>query len=165
MNLRTVHTWSSLIPADDDHPYRTGAWRPQVTEYDADDLDVVEGAIPAELDGVYLRNTENPLVPAIGRYHPFDGDGMLHAIRFAGGKARYRNRMIRTAGLAAELAAGEPLWAGIIEAPASSKRADGWGARGRMKDAASTDVVVHAGRALATTRPRPSSPRSSTPHT
>ncbi|MCA9680318.1 MAG: carotenoid oxygenase family protein [Myxococcales bacterium] len=150
MNLRTVHTWSSLIPADDDHPYRTGAWRPQVTEYDADDLDVVEGAIPAELDGVYLRNTENPLVPAIGRYHPFDGDGMLHAIRFAGGKARYRNRMIRTAGLAAELAAGEPLWAGIIEAPASSKRADGWGARGRMKDAASTDVVVHAGRALAT---------------
>ena len=111
MNLRTVHTWSSLIPADDDHPYRTGAWRPQVTEYDADDLDVVEGAIPAELDGVYLRNTENPLVPAIGRYHPFDGDGMLHAIRFAGGKARYRNRMIRTAGLAGRIRfLGERPW-------------------------------------------------------
>ena len=144
MNLRTVHTWSSLIPADDDHPYRTGAWRPQVTEYDADDLDVVEGAIPAELDGVYLRNTENPIHDAIGRYHPFDGDGMFHAIRFGGGRASYRNRMVRTAGLAAELEAGAPLWAGIIEPPARSLR-DGWGARGKMKDASSTDVLERLG--------------------
>ncbi len=150
MNTRIVHQWPSQLPADDDHPYRTGAWQPNLIEYDADDLDVVAGAIPAELDGVYLRNTENPLLPAIGRYHPFDGDGMLHAIRFAGGRARYRNRMIRTAGLAAELEAGAPLWAGIIESPASSVRADGWGARTRMKDASSTDVVVHAGRALTT---------------
>lgn len=148
MRTTVVHRWTSGLPADDDHPYRTGAWRPDLVEYDAEDLDVIEGAIPEELDGVYLRNTENPLLPAIGRYHPFDGDGMLHAIRFAGGRARYRNRMIRTAGLAAELAAGRPLWAGIIEPPASSERADGWGARTRMKDASSTDVVVHAGRAL-----------------
>ena len=33
----------STLPDDDDHPYRTGAWRPQTVEYDADDLDVVEG--------------------------------------------------------------------------------------------------------------------------
>ena len=149
MKLSVVHTWPSRLPADDDHPYRTGAWRPNRVEYDADDLDVIEGAIPAELDGVYLRNTENPVLPSLGRYHPFDGDGMLHAVRFGGGRASYRNRMVRTAGLAAELEAGEPLWAGIIEPPASSRR-DGWGARGRMKDASSTDVVVHAGRALTT---------------
>jgi len=147
VNVRTVRTYANQLPADDDHPYRTGAWRPQLTEYDADDLDVLEGTIPDDLAGSYLRNTENPLLPAIGRYHPFDGDGMLHAIRFANGRASYRNRMVQTRGLADELAAGAPLWAGIIEAPAKSTR-DGWGARGRMKDASSTDVTVHAGRAL-----------------
>ncbi|NVB77704.1 MAG: apocarotenoid-15,15'-oxygenase, partial [Kofleriaceae bacterium] len=113
------------------------------------DCDVVEGALPAELDGVYLRNTENPVMPSIGRYHPFDGDAMVHAMRFRGGTASYRNRFVRTAGLAAELEAGAPQWAGIIESPAKSLR-DGWGARTRMKDASSTDVIVHAGRALTT---------------
>jgi carotenoid cleavage dioxygenase len=149
MKVSIVKAWESRLPADDDHPYRTGAWRPNTVEYDADDLDVVAGAIPADLDGRYLRNSENPLLPSLGRYHPFDGDGMLHAVRIGGGRASYRNRMVRTAGLAAELEAGAPLWAGIIEAPAMSVR-DGWGARGRMKDASSTDVVVHAGRALTT---------------
>jgi carotenoid cleavage dioxygenase len=147
MNVRVVRRHESKLPADDDHPYRTGAWRPNLVEYDADDLDVIEGKVPEDLAGTYLRNTENPLLPSIGRYHPFDGDGMLHAIRFGGGKASYRNRMIQTAGLAAELEAGQPLWAGIIEAQAKSTR-DGWGARGKMKDASSTDVVVHAGKAL-----------------
>src|SRR5262245_11012345 len=28
------------LPADDDHPYRTGPWQPQFVEYDAYDLDV-----------------------------------------------------------------------------------------------------------------------------
>ncbi len=149
MKLEVVRRHPSLLPADDDHPYRTGAWRPNLVEYDADDLDVIEGAIPRDLAGTYLRNTENPLLPAIGRYHPFDGDGMLHAITFRDGRARYRNRMIATKGLAAEVEAGRPLWAGIIESPARSER-DGWGARGRMKDASSTDVVVHAGAAVTT---------------
>lgn len=149
MKVTVVKQWESRLPADDDHPYRTGAWRPDTVEYDASELEVVAGAVPADLDGVYLRNTENPLLPSLGRYHPFDGDGMLHAVRFGDGRASYRNRMVRTAGLAAELEAGAPLWAGIIEAPAMSAR-DGWGARGRMKDASSTDVVVQAGRALTT---------------
>ena len=149
MNVREVGRLPNLLPPDDDHPYRTGAWQPQFVEYDADELDVIEGVIPPELSGVYLRNTENPVMPSIGRYHPFDGDGMVHSIRFGGGRASYRNRFVRTAGLAVELAAGEPQWAGIIESPTKSKR-DGWGARGRMKDASSTDVVVHAGRAMTT---------------
>ncbi len=149
MRVTEVERWERRLPDDDDHPYRTGAWRPDLVEYDADDLDVLEGSLPPELDGVYLRNTENPLLPSLGRYHPFDGDGMLHAVRFAGGRASYRNRVVRTKGLAMELEAGEPLWAGIIEPPSRSRR-DGWGARTRMKDASSTDVVVHAGAAVTT---------------
>jgi len=139
----------SKLPENDDHPYRTGAWKPQHTEFDATDLDVVTGEIPKDLEGIYLRNTENPVLPAIGRYHPFDGDGMVHAIEFANGKASYRNRFVKTSGLAAELEAGEPLWAGIFESPSKSKRA-GRCARSGMKDSSSTDIVVHNGVALST---------------
>ncbi len=150
MRVTTLRTYVSKLPAGDSHPYRTGAWTPNTVEVDADDLDVTAGEIPRDLSGVYLRNTENPLQDAItGRYHPFDGDGMIHAIRFEDGAASYKNRFVRTAGLRAELEAGEPLWAGILESPARSKR-DGWGARTRMKDASSTDVIVHAGLALST---------------
>jgi carotenoid cleavage dioxygenase len=147
VDVSVVGRMISTLPDDDEHPYRTGAWAPNTVEYDATDLDVV-GEIPLDLEGVYLRNTENPVHGAIGNYHPFDGDGMLHAMRFRGGTAEYRNRFVRTLGLEAENDAGGPLWAGILEPAARSVRADGWGARTRLKDASSTDVVVHAGRAL-----------------
>ena len=142
-----INTWPSLLPADDDHPYRIGAWAPQTREWNATEMQV-QGEIPHDLNGVYLRNTENPLVPALARYHPFDGDGMLHAITFQDGSAAYRNRMIQTQGLAAELEHGSALWSGLAESPKKSIRQDGWGARTRMKDASSTDVVVHNGIAL-----------------
>jgi carotenoid cleavage dioxygenase len=150
MRVETIRQHESRLPAHDPHPYRTGAWAPNTREVDAFDLDVVAGEIPRDLTGVYLRNTENPLLDAItGRYHPFDGDGMIHAIRFESGRADYRNRFVQTAGFVAEQAAGAPLWAGILEAPSLSQR-DGWGARTRMKDASSTDITVHAGVALST---------------
>jgi carotenoid cleavage dioxygenase len=146
MDVKVVARYETTLPADDDHPYRTGSWQPNHTELDAMGLEV-EGDLPDDLAGVYLRNTENPVLDSLGRYHPFDGDGMVHMIRFGGGRADYRNRFVRTAGLEAELEAGRPLWAGLAEPPSRSER-DGWGARGRMKDASSTDVVVHRGRAL-----------------
>ena len=143
-----VGKFLSTLPEDDDHPYRTGPWRPQTTEWDADDLTVVEGEIPRDLDGVYLRNTENPLHPALKLYHPFDGDGMMHIVGFRDGKAFYRNRFIRTDGFAAENEAGGPLWPGLAEPVQIAKRDHGWGARTLMKDASSTDVIVHRGTAL-----------------
>ena len=143
-----VGKFLSTLPEDDDHPYRTGPWRPQTCEWDSDDLTVVAGELPADLDGVYLRNTENPLHPALKNYHPFDGDGMLHIVGFRDGKAFYRNRFVRTDGFDEENRAGGPLWPGIAE-PVELARVDhGWGARTLMKDASSTDVVVHRGMAL-----------------
>jgi carotenoid cleavage dioxygenase len=147
MTISLHHEWESLLPIDDTHPYRTGAWRPQNREWTATNM-VVEGTIPDDLNGVYLRNTENPLVPAAERYHPFDGDGMIHSMYFSNGAAEYRNRFIRTQGLLAELDAGGPLWSGLAESPLVAPRQDGWGARTRMKDASSTDVIVHNGVAL-----------------
>src|SRR5664279_3802301 len=149
MDVEVVGRVLSTLPDGDDHPYRTGAWRTQTTEWKADDLDVI-GELPADLEGLYLRNTENPVHPALERYHPFDGDGMVHVVGFERGRAFYRNRFVRTDGFLAEQVAGGPLWAGIAEKPEWSRREDGWGARGRMKDASSTDVVVHNGVALTT---------------
>ena len=83
--------------------------------------------VPVDLDGIYLRNTENPLHPALKSYHPFDGDGMLHIVGFRDGKAFYRNRFVRTEAFEDEQQAGGPLWPGLAE-PLSLARADhGWG--------------------------------------
>ncbi|WP_339688784.1 carotenoid oxygenase family protein [uncultured Parasphingorhabdus sp.] len=131
-----------------DHPYRNGAWTPIFEELDIDDLEII-GTIPADIDGLYVRNTENPVHDSLGRYHPFDGDGMIHTIRLQNGRASYRNRFVRTEGFEAEQNEGGPLWVGIMGKPSDSKRL-GWGAHGSVKDSSSTDVVVHAGAILST---------------
>ncbi len=148
MAVETRRTVASALPPDDTHPYRSGPWRPQTTEYDAWDMPVI-GEIPDDLNGVYLRNTETALFEPIKRYHPFDGDGLLHAMSFENGEARYTSRFVQTDAFVAEQQAKQSLWAGIAEHPSNTIAATGRGARGMMKDNASTDVIVHGGQALA----------------
>jgi carotenoid cleavage dioxygenase len=126
-----------------------GPWTPLHEEVDATDLDVIAGKIPTDIDGIYFRNTENPVHQPLGRYHPFDGDAMVHAISFQNGKAEYRNRFVRTRGFEAEQEAGGSLWGGLADPPKIALR-PGFGAQGALKDTASTDVVVHAGKLVAT---------------
>jgi len=147
MPARLLHRAAATL-GPNDHPYRTGPWTPNFEEWESDALEII-GTIPDDIDGVYLRNTENPVHDSIDRYHPFDGDGMIHALRVKDGKARYSNRFVRTRAFEAEAEAGEPLWIGLMGNPANSKR-PGWGAHGSLKDASSTDIVVHAGKALST---------------
>ena len=94
----------------------SGAFAPITTERDFDTLEV-EGDVPADLNGVYVRNGPNRKFAAEGRYHWFDGDGMLHAVYFDRGKVRYRNRWVMTDALKEEVEAGQALWQGIKEAP------------------------------------------------
>ena len=104
---------ATLQPSN--HPYLNGAWTPQHEEVTATDLEVIEGRIPDDIDGIYLRNTENQLHQPLGRYHPFDGDGMIHQIDFKGGKANYRNRFVRTRCFQAEQEAEGSLWGGLMD--------------------------------------------------
>jgi len=138
---------TSLLPSN--HPYLNGAWTPLHEEVNATDLEVISGTIPTDIDGIYIRNTENPVQQPLGRYHPFDGDGMIHAISFQNGKASYRNRFVRTRGFEAEQEAGGSLWGGLADPPKIALR-PGFGAQGALKDTASTDVVVHGGKLVAT---------------
>jgi carotenoid cleavage dioxygenase-like enzyme len=138
---------ASLQPSN--HPYLNGAWTPQHEEVNAWDLKVIEGEIPNDIDGIYLRNTENQVHQPLGRYHPFDGDGMIHQIDFKDGQATYRNRFIRTRCFAAEQEEGGSLWGGLMDATNVSKR-PGFGAHGSLKDSSSTDIIVHSGKAIST---------------
>ena len=124
------------------NPYLSGSYAPTDTESEVD-LQVVSGAIPADLAGVYVRNGPNPHRAAEGRHHWFDGDGMLHSVEFANGRATYRNRWVQTAGLQLERNSGEAQWQGIRE-PVRKMTL------GRpYKDTANTDVKFHNGALLA----------------
>jgi carotenoid cleavage dioxygenase-like enzyme len=90
----------------------------------------VEGDIPAELDGWYLRNGPNPRQTTA---HWFTGDGMIHGVRIEGGRAAwYRNRWVRT---------------DSFEKPFPPYNADG--TRNLRSSVANTHVVNHAGKTLA----------------
>ena len=136
----------TLVPGQ--HPYMTGPFAPNYDEVTATELEVI-GEVPKRLDGVYLRNTQNPVHQPLGTYHPFDGDGMLHQLSFKRGKVEYRNRLTRTRAFEEEQVAGHALYGGLIDRPGVSQR-PGWGARGGLRDTSATDVIVHAGMALTT---------------
>lgn len=138
---------ASLQPSN--HPYLNGAWTPQHEEVTASDLPVIAGCIPEDIDGIYVRNTENQLHQPLGRYHPFDGDGMIHQIAFAGGRADYRNRFVRSRCFQAEQTAGGSLWGGLMD-PAGTSMRPGFGAHGGLKDSSSTDIICHSGKLLST---------------
>ena len=71
-----------------------GNWAPVHDELVEQDLKV-DGVIPPELQGTYVRTGPNPKTGSSP--HWFMGDGMVHGVRLAGGKAEwYRNRFVET---------------------------------------------------------------------
>jgi len=123
-------------------PFVTGVFAPVLEEWQLDQLPV-EGQIPADLNGVYLRNGPNPRFAPKGMYHPFDGDGMLYSAHFDRGHLVVRNKWVRTEAWHREDATQEACYWGIHQT-----------LKGRldrpMKDSANTDVIGHAGAAIAT---------------
>src|SRR5918994_7279261 len=106
--------------------HMTGHLAPVLDEISAVDLPV-EGSLPPELTGRYLRNGPNPL-PGQDPGHWFIGHGMIHGVRLREGRAEwYRNRWVRTGALA-----GRPFI-----------RPDG--ALDRTAVVANTHVLEHAG--------------------
>jgi len=127
-------------------PYLQGNYAPVEDELDAGEL-AVTGTIPAALNGLYLRNGPNQAFAPIGRYHVFDGDGMVHGVSLRDGKASYRNRWINSVGLQVERRAGHALFGGLSEFafPDQSVIDEA----GIMKNTANTNVIRHGGKILA----------------
>ena len=90
-----------------------GNFSPVAEERDTEEMLIV-GAIPEDLKGHFLRVGPNPVhVFSEEAYHTFDGDGMIHAIEFRGGKARYRNRFIENEGFELEQERGDWVYKGM----------------------------------------------------
>lgn len=114
---------------NDGHIFTVGNYAPVSDELDVYEL-TVEGAIPTDLDGWYLRNGPNPRAP---KGHWFSGDGMIHGVRIEGGQAKwYRNRWVRT---------------DSFKDPFPLYNADG--TRNLRAAVSNTHIVNHAGRTLA----------------
>ncbi len=80
-----------------ENPYLTGLHEPLDREMLLEGLEVA-GKIPPELDGTYVRNGPNPVMPEHqASYHWFVGDAMVHGVRLKEGRALwYRNRWVRS---------------------------------------------------------------------
>ena len=143
-----LHTGAIDWASDD--PHLSGNFAPVGPEIDAGELPVVAGRIPEELSGAYLRNGPNPLFKPISYSYPFDGDGMIHAVYLAGGKARYRNRFVRTRGLAVERRAGRAVYGGVMRpVPVDPALVGTDGDPGPFKNGACIHVIRHGGKLLA----------------
>ena len=92
-----------------------GAFRNVEVELENEPLVAVRGEIPPDLSGCLYRNGPGRLERA-GRlvHHPFDGDGMICALRFSEGGAVFTNRFVRTEGWLAEEAADQVLYRGVF---------------------------------------------------
>ncbi|OMO51635.1 Carotenoid oxygenase [Corchorus capsularis] len=81
-----------------------------VDEMEPTDCPVIEGKLPVSLKGVYIRNGPNPQLRVIPRaLLLFDGDGMLHSLRFSDGHATYCCRYVKTYKFLLEREAGFPV--------------------------------------------------------
>ena len=121
-----------------DNPYLHGAYAPTTLELSETGLSI-EGEIPTDLVGTYFRNGPNPIHQPGNRYHPFDGDGMVHAVSFCEGAASYRNRYIDTVALTAERAMGQSTSNGVM-GPFDFETSE-FG----IKDTSNTDLFYYAG--------------------
>jgi carotenoid cleavage dioxygenase len=126
------------------NPDYMGLNRPVGAEYDLADLPV-EGVIPLDVEGSFFRAVPDPA------FAPFmedggailSGDGMISAIRFAGGKASAAMRYVQTARHKAEVAAGAAIF-GKYRNPFTDKPQ----AAGIDRTVANTTPIWHAGRLL-----------------
>ena len=78
------------------NPYLLDNAAPVKEEITAFDLPV-QGQVPLELEGRWLRNGPNPMaeIDVPEKHHWFLGTGMVHGVRIRGGKAEwYRNRTV-----------------------------------------------------------------------
>ena len=94
---------STALGSSKDLRFDRGRWASAFRNVDreltAEPLQATRGTIPAALQGTLYRNGPGRLERA-GHWvhHPFDGDGMITALRFEGGGLGLTNRFVRTEG-------------------------------------------------------------------
>lgn len=94
--------------------FLSGNYAPVAEENSNLPLQLISGAIPVGMEGLFLRIGPNPIPDHIAfskkRYHWFDGHGMLHSVRVNDGKAWYSNHWIETPSYLKEREVGRPFF-------------------------------------------------------
>ncbi|MEH6586101.1 MAG: carotenoid oxygenase family protein [Halioglobus sp.] len=114
---RLVSGWVQRLRADPsvdaynrDSAYALPGFDPVHTELDRVELSI-EGELPSDLEGVYLRNgTNRQFAETRSRLHMFNGAGMLHQVQIRDGRAWYSNQYVRTPRFEHERKAGRELY-------------------------------------------------------
>lgn len=120
-----------------------GVYRSENDLYDCE----VEGHLPADLDGVFLRVGPDPQYPKPAQYAhdiPFDGEGHVSVFRIKDGHVDFRNRYVRTQRWKAQHAARRSLF-GMYRNPFT----DDPSVAGLSRGTANTQIFYHHGTLLA----------------
>ncbi len=106
------HRARTGTPLAADQQWRTALARSLTVEHDYRPR--IEGTLPAGLEGRLYRNGPGRFErDGYRKRNLLDGDGMIQCFDFVDGRARYRNRFVRTEKFVAEEAAGaylHPTW-------------------------------------------------------
>lgn len=125
-------------------PWFTGVNAPSRAEVDVADL-IVEGEIPADLDGGFYRvAADHRFPPKYPGDIPFNGDGMISLFRFKDGRVSLKSRYARTERWHTEDKAGRALFGKY-----RNRHLDDPSVAGIPRDLANTNVVLHGGVLLA----------------
>ncbi|MBR8832344.1 MAG: Apocarotenoid-15,15'-oxygenase [Chroococcopsis gigantea SAG 12.99] len=125
-----------------------GGYLSQPNEYNYS-VENIEGEIPPELEGTLFRNGPGLLdIGGVSIRHPFDGDGMVSAITFQGGRVHYQNRFVGTEGYLQEKAEGKAMYRGVF----GTQKPGGWLSNifdTKLKNIANTNIIYWGGKLLA----------------
>jgi len=117
---------------------------PSRIECDIYDL-VVEGDIPAEINGNWYRMTPDPQYPPrLGDDTFLSGDGMMSVFRFADGHVDFSSRYVMTERLINDRKARRSLYGAYRNPYTDDERV-----RGKGRGAANTTPVLHGGKLFA----------------
>ncbi|MFO1455318.1 MAG: carotenoid oxygenase family protein [Steroidobacteraceae bacterium] len=134
-----------------DNPYLHGPYTPVVSEITAVDLPVLQGEVPKDLYGAYLRQGPNPVFAPRGAYHWFDGDGMVHGLYLRDGRASYIRKWVQTKALHDEIERNKVELSGIM-GPFDKARFAGRELQSQnpdyTKDTSNTTLNFHNGKLL-----------------
>jgi carotenoid cleavage dioxygenase-like enzyme len=126
-------------------PLSVGYFAPTRFEADVYDCELIEGAIPKELDGTFYRVGMDWFYPSKFKDDsPFNADGYVSMFRFANGSVDYKGRYVKTQRYLADAQARRQLF-GYYR----NVNTDDPAARGVSRNVANTNLVAHAGKLFA----------------
>jgi carotenoid cleavage dioxygenase len=127
-----------------DIPLYEGWGAPFRVESELRDLEVIQGEIPADLDGCLYRCGPDRQYPPLTKDDIFiDGEGMLHRFRFSGGHVDYRSRWVRNERFLLQEAARRSLFGRY-----RNRYTNDPSVAGRNQGTANTNVIWHGKKLL-----------------